>query len=133
MLIIISSLLLYILYIDVDECVSSPCPSDMICNNTDGSYTCDCPNGTVKNGSGCDGNNSPTPNSSVVRSTSSIELSEGALVGIIVAVIIGVITVYTGVIFVTIRFVTIHSYLIVIIVMQRYHDVSQFIASLCIL
>ena len=112
MLIIINCLLPYVLYIDIDECLSSPCSSDMICNNTDGSYTCDCPDGTIKNGSGCDGNNGPTPNSPVAHSTSSIELSEGALAGIIVTVIIGVIIVYTGVIVVAIRFVTICSYLI---------------------
>ena len=53
MLIIISCLLLYILCIDIDECLSGPCPSHMICNNNDGSYYCDCPDGTVKNGIDC--------------------------------------------------------------------------------
>ena len=56
-LIIINCLLLYILCIDIDECLSSPCRSDMICNNVDGSYTCDCPDGTIKNGADCNGNN----------------------------------------------------------------------------
>ena len=58
-LIIIYCLLMCIifLYIDIDECLLSPCNSDMICNNTDGSYTCDCPDGTIKNGADCDGNN----------------------------------------------------------------------------
>ena len=53
MLIIISCSLLYILCIDIDECLSGPCTSDLICNNTDGSYSCDCPDGTVDNGTDC--------------------------------------------------------------------------------
>lgn len=53
MLIIINCLLLYILCIDIDECLSGPCPSDLICNNTDGGYSCDCPDGTVRNGTDC--------------------------------------------------------------------------------
>ena len=58
MLIIINCLLLYILCIDIDECLLSPCPSDMICNNVGGSYSCNCPNGTMKNGTHCNGNDS---------------------------------------------------------------------------
>ena len=53
MLIIINCLLLYILCIDIDECLSGPCPSNMICNNIDGSYTCDCPDGTMMIGTDC--------------------------------------------------------------------------------
>ena len=55
MLTIINYLLLYILCIDIDECLTvlDACPSDMICNNIDGNYTCDCPDGTMKNGTDC--------------------------------------------------------------------------------
>ena len=56
MLIIINCLLLYILCIDIDECLSGPCPSDLMCNNMDGNYSCDCPDGTVSNGTDCYGN-----------------------------------------------------------------------------
>ena len=56
MLIIIDCLLLYILCIDIDECSSGPCPSDLICNNMDGNYSCDCPDGTVRSGTSCIGN-----------------------------------------------------------------------------
>ena len=50
---IINCLLLYNLCIDIDECLSGPCPSDLICNNTDGRYSCDCPDGTIDNGTDC--------------------------------------------------------------------------------
>ena len=53
MLIITNCLLLYILCIDIDECLSGPCPSDLICNNMDGNYSCDCPDGTMSNGTDC--------------------------------------------------------------------------------
>ena len=53
MLIIINCLLLYILCIDIDKCLSGPCSLTMLCNNIDGSYSCDCPDGTMKNGSEC--------------------------------------------------------------------------------
>ena len=53
MLIIINCLLLYILCIDIDECLSGPCPSDTICNNMDGTYACDCPDGTMRSGANC--------------------------------------------------------------------------------
>ena len=53
MLIIINCLLLYILCIDIDECLSGPCPSEFLCNNIDGSYTCDCPDGTMRSGANC--------------------------------------------------------------------------------
>ena len=48
-------LLLYILCIDINECLSDPpvCPSNLICNNMDGNYSCDCPDGTVRNGTDC--------------------------------------------------------------------------------
>ena len=158
MLIIINCLLLYILCIDIDECLSGPCPSHMICNNNDGSYSCDCPDGTIKDELACNGNNykniankllhillfivssttispppvpsstsstspsiilssnpstitisvpstSPTASPTVAQSTSNIELSGGTLAGIIIAVIVGVIAIYTGVMVVAIRFV----------------------------
>ena len=47
------SLLLYILCIDIDECLSGPCSSDLTCINMDGSYSCDCPDGTINNGTDC--------------------------------------------------------------------------------
>ena len=47
------SLLLYILCIDIDECLSGPCPSDLICRNTVGNFSCDCPDGTINNGTDC--------------------------------------------------------------------------------
>ena len=47
---------MYILCIDIDECLSGPCPSDTICNNVGGSYSCNCPDGTSKNGTHCIGN-----------------------------------------------------------------------------
>ena len=55
MLIIINCLLLYILCIDIDECLTVPnaCASGLLCNNIDGSYTCECPDGTMKNGTDC--------------------------------------------------------------------------------
>ena len=53
MLIIINCLLVYILCVDIDECLSGPCPSDLICNNMDGSYSCDCPDGTMRSGADC--------------------------------------------------------------------------------
>ena len=53
MLIIINCFLLYILCIDIDECLSGPCLPNLICNNIDGSYSCDCPDGTMKNGTDC--------------------------------------------------------------------------------
>ena len=53
MLIIINCLLLYILCIDIDECLSGPCPSDLICDNTDGNYSCGCPDGTMRSGAEC--------------------------------------------------------------------------------
>ena len=56
MLIIINCLLLYIFCIDIDECLSGPCPSDLMCNNMDGNYSCDCPDGTLSNGTHCFGN-----------------------------------------------------------------------------
>ena len=39
--------------IDIDECLLGPCPPHLICNNVDGNYNCDCPDGTVKNGTDC--------------------------------------------------------------------------------
>ena len=53
MLIIINCLLSYILCVDIDECLSGPCPSDTICNNIDGNYACDCPDGTMRSGADC--------------------------------------------------------------------------------
>ena len=47
------SLLLYMLCIDIDECLSGPCPSDLICRNTVGNFSCDCPDGTIDNGTDC--------------------------------------------------------------------------------
>ena len=46
-------LILSFLCIDIDECLSGPCPLTMLCNNNGGNYTCDCPDGTTKNGTDC--------------------------------------------------------------------------------
>ena len=46
-------ILLYILCTDIDECLSGPCPSDLICNNVAGNYSCDCPDGTMRSGTEC--------------------------------------------------------------------------------
>ena len=40
---------------DIDECLSSPCHSDAICNNTGGSFTCTCVNGYTGDGFQCTG------------------------------------------------------------------------------
>ena len=52
-LMIINCLLLYNFCIDIDECLSGPCPSDLICRNTVGNFSCDCPDGTIDNGTDC--------------------------------------------------------------------------------
>ncbi|XP_076437418.1 uncharacterized protein LOC143276674 [Babylonia areolata] len=41
--------------LDVDECLSQPCPDEQICVNTNGSYVCNCPDGFAKiNDTHCD-------------------------------------------------------------------------------
>ncbi|KAL4616642.1 hypothetical protein GN956_G21922 [Arapaima gigas] len=40
--------------VDVDECVSAPCPTGSVCENTRGSFTCECPLGySLENGRSC--------------------------------------------------------------------------------
>ena len=47
------------LYLDVDECSSnnslSDCPIDANCTNLIGSYTCECNDGYIYNGTYCEG------------------------------------------------------------------------------
>ena len=42
-------------FLDVDECQTSPCNYNAICNNTDGSYTCKCNSGYSGDGLTCTG------------------------------------------------------------------------------
>ena len=40
---------LFAIHVDVDECQSpDACQTDHVCNNTVGSYTCECPPGYVE-------------------------------------------------------------------------------------
>lgn len=32
---------------DIDECLKNPCPTNAVCGNNEGSFTCNCVNGTV--------------------------------------------------------------------------------------
>ena len=41
-------LIISLSFLDFDECKTAPCPSDHICNNTVGSYRCECPLGFVE-------------------------------------------------------------------------------------
>ena len=47
--------------LDVDECLSSPCPVE--CINSPGSFTCLCPFGYEFNDNVCKGNTCKNPNS----------------------------------------------------------------------
>ena len=51
---IVNYVCIYI-YIDINECEEElyDCPDDMMCNNVVGNYTCDCPDGTMDNGTDC--------------------------------------------------------------------------------
>lgn len=56
-------LLLYIRFIDVDECSDSgTCPANSWCNNTDGSYMCTCYQGYRQIGHQCQGSTLETYN-----------------------------------------------------------------------
>ena len=47
------------LFLDIDECAAQVNPCDAVanseCMNTNGSYSCQCKNGFVKNGPNCEG------------------------------------------------------------------------------
>ena len=47
------------LFLDIDECAAQINPCDAVpnseCNNTDGSYNCQCRDGFVRNGPNCEG------------------------------------------------------------------------------
>jgi len=40
---------------DIDECEQGLSDCDQICNNTDGSYSCECHNGFTRVENGCEG------------------------------------------------------------------------------
>ena len=43
---------LFIMSTDIDECLSSPCHSNAMCNNTAGGFTCSCNYGYTGDGVG---------------------------------------------------------------------------------
>ncbi len=45
----------YILHLDIDECISSPCGNNSLCTNTNGSYECTCNPGFTGDGLNCEG------------------------------------------------------------------------------
>ena len=49
------TLKLYRLIIDVNECLLSPCDANADCNNTDGSFDCECRLGFLGDGFQCTG------------------------------------------------------------------------------
>ena len=46
---------LLLLFIDIDECASTPCDKNATCDNTDGSFTCTCNTGYSGDGFDCKG------------------------------------------------------------------------------
>ena len=40
---------------DIDECLDAPCHPNATCNNTEGSYTCECSDGFSGSGLNCTG------------------------------------------------------------------------------
>ena len=42
-------------FIDIDECVSTPCDKNAACDNTDGSFICTCKTGYSGDGFACEG------------------------------------------------------------------------------
>ena len=42
-------------FVDIDECVSNPCHSNANCNDTQGSFVCQCNTGYSGNGFNCSG------------------------------------------------------------------------------
>jgi hypothetical protein len=45
----------YIIFIDIDECASTPCDFNAVCANTDGNFTCTCHTGYSGDGFNCAG------------------------------------------------------------------------------
>ena len=45
----------YIIFIDIDECASTPCDFNAVCANTDGNFTCTCHIGYSGDGFNCAG------------------------------------------------------------------------------
>jgi hypothetical protein len=42
-----------LLYIDINECIQSPCHPNAICTNTYGNFTCECKRNYIGNGFFC--------------------------------------------------------------------------------
>ena len=43
-------------FLDIDECISNPCDTNVNCENVIGSYTCMCKEGFTGDGTSCTGN-----------------------------------------------------------------------------
>ena len=43
------------LFVDIDECLGSPCDESATCSNTAGSFSCACNSGFSGNGTACSG------------------------------------------------------------------------------
>jgi len=53
----------FVFFIDIDECLSTPCDKNATCDNTDGSFTCTCNTGYSGDGFDCKGKDFPKYNS----------------------------------------------------------------------
>ncbi len=52
---IIHIILTWLLFLDINECLTNPCGNDAACFNTPGSFTCQCATGYTARPSGCIG------------------------------------------------------------------------------
>ena len=63
----------HLFFLDVNECLNSPCHANATCKNIAGSHTCTCKSGYSGNGTHCtddnECNNTPKPCSSLVNCT----------------------------------------------------------------